>query len=251
MDNLKIIEKIKKLLRLSENNPNINEAMSAATMAQELMDRYRIDYELVVTGKESEKKEPIIDFYQSEGTFFSFVKNPTPWVQALMNVCADNNNCKVYITQFKTPSEDGWETFSGFSIIGRPSDIGFTGLLFQFLFIQILAIEARSAKNEDPLWKDSWRFGAVSKIKTKLESRNKKDEAFKNQYTKEQLENAIIKIDEYKNEVEKMFENMSLSETEKHSSKNLDGFKEGFKAAEIIILNENKEFENSKTKELQ
>lgn len=45
MNNKEVIEKVKKILALAENNPNENEALAAALKAQKMMAKFHIQEE--------------------------------------------------------------------------------------------------------------------------------------------------------------------------------------------------------------
>lgn len=85
----KILNKIKNLLDLANNNPNENEAMAAALKAQELMAKYNID-------------SSAIDSDKSEKELYKAVWTDTgkhemkKWKIGLAHIIARNFCCKVY-----------------------------------------------------------------------------------------------------------------------------------------------------------
>lgn len=92
--NEKILNKIKNLLDLSNNNPNENEAIAAALKAQELMAKYDVEIaELEDTPADKEIVEEI--FYEGNG---HQVKN---WKYGLARVVSSNFRCKYYILNKK------------------------------------------------------------------------------------------------------------------------------------------------------
>ena len=87
MENEKILEKIKKLFELANNNPSAEEAKSAALKAQELMAQYHVEY-AQVNGVDLDKVEAIGE-----------VGVDTPakkWKYTLAKICADNFRVKHY-----------------------------------------------------------------------------------------------------------------------------------------------------------
>lgn len=86
MKNEKIIEKIKNLLDLANNNPNENEAIAAALKAQELMAKYHIDSHDV---EDVEITDEIIENSLIVG-------NGDKWKFSLASIIAKNFCCKVY-----------------------------------------------------------------------------------------------------------------------------------------------------------
>lgn len=86
MENMeKILNKIKNCLDLTNNNPNENEAITAALKAQELMAKYNIELDQV---EDAGKEEREI----SEEMFECSDK----WKVKLANIIAKNFRCKVY-----------------------------------------------------------------------------------------------------------------------------------------------------------
>lgn len=87
-----IIDKIKKLLALSQNNPSQEEAISAALMAQKLMAKYRI--------QEDETLDEITE-EESIESIFSEQKHDSSlhaWRKSLAMIIAKNFCCKCYMS---------------------------------------------------------------------------------------------------------------------------------------------------------
>lgn len=108
-----IMEKVKKLLALSQSECNEHEAISASLMAQKLLAKYNIDIE-EVTGepKEEEIEETLVD-----------VGTGNSWKYALAFGIADNYCCKCYAS--------GSEKFY---FRGYRSDIMIARQVFAYLF---------------------------------------------------------------------------------------------------------------------
>lgn len=85
----KIIEKIKNLLDLANNNPNENEALAAALKAQELMAKYNIELEQL--DHKEETREIVKEIYRQSGKH-----EMKKWKIGLANIIAENFRCKVY-----------------------------------------------------------------------------------------------------------------------------------------------------------
>ncbi len=82
----KIIEKIKKVLELSKNNPSIEEARSAALKAQKLMAEYHIES----VDLKDDQPDDITETAVEVGT-------GNKWKYSLSNIVAKNFRCKVYV----------------------------------------------------------------------------------------------------------------------------------------------------------
>lgn len=85
----KILNKIKNLLDLANNNPNENEALAAALKAQELMAKYNI--ELDQLDNKQETREIVKEVYHQSGKH-----EMRKWKIGLANIIAKNFRCKVY-----------------------------------------------------------------------------------------------------------------------------------------------------------
>ncbi len=87
MEHRKIIDKICKCLRLSESG-NPHEAAMALRQAHRLMQKYRINEELV---RKAIVEESVVDIGQSY--------TPPFWVLALANLVADTFDCRVFVAR--------------------------------------------------------------------------------------------------------------------------------------------------------
>jgi hypothetical protein len=85
----KIMNKIKNLLDLANNNPNENEAIAAALKAQELMAKYNI--ELDQLDNKAETREIVETIYRETGKH-----DMKKWKYGLAVIIAKNFRCKHY-----------------------------------------------------------------------------------------------------------------------------------------------------------
>jgi len=109
-----IIEKIKKCLRLSQNNPSSEEAASAAMMAQRLMAKHHV--EIAEIDDENVGDEAIVKEFVDIGTGMH-------WKIRLSGVVAENFRCKHYIVgRFRI------------AFFGQQTDARIAREVFQFLF---------------------------------------------------------------------------------------------------------------------
>ncbi len=125
-----ILRRIKKILNLAENNPEVEEATRAAEQAAALMERYRLDRAVVeALGGEAEH-EPI-----AEEEIYRFTSKVQPqWIGALSTAIAAANDCEVY-----------WWGHS-LRIVGRTTDRQATKMLFDFLTVEIERLAKESLK---------------------------------------------------------------------------------------------------------
>lgn len=85
----KILNKIKNLLDLANNNPNENEAIAAALKAQELMAKYNIELDQLDDKKET--REIVEEIYHQSGKH-----EMRKWKIGLAAIIAQNFRCKTY-----------------------------------------------------------------------------------------------------------------------------------------------------------
>ena len=116
----KILEKIKNLLDLANNNPNENEAMAAALKAQELMAKHGIDSS-AIDSDESEK-ELYKAIYRDSGKH-----EMKKWKIGLAETIARNFCCKVW---FRTISGHGIDVV----FYGYKKDAKIAVEVFKFLY---------------------------------------------------------------------------------------------------------------------
>lgn len=90
----KILNKIKNLLDLANNNPNENEAIAAALKAQELMAKYNIELDQLDDKKET--REIVEEIYHQ-----SDKHEMRKWKIGLADIITQNFRCKVYFMNKK------------------------------------------------------------------------------------------------------------------------------------------------------
>lgn len=118
----KMIQVVKKLLALSQNNPSQEEAISAALKAQELMAKYNIEEHQVLEKVECETIEESI--FNFKGTINDCDNHK--WKLQLARIIADNFKCEVYCSGshiirfygYKQDSMVAKEVFGSMYVIG-------------------------------------------------------------------------------------------------------------------------------------
>lgn len=153
MNNLNdIIEKVKKLLALS-NSPNENEAAVAQAKAAELMLKYSISQDSINT-EEKKEDEPVKTFIFEEGE-----GNKVTWKGSLAGTIARFFNCEIY-----------WRG-SSIMFIGRKSDNDAVKYLYLAIGNQIQELteyfwirQGIKSGIHGKTWKQSFRFGCVDTL---------------------------------------------------------------------------------------
>lgn len=110
MENKKIIEKVKKILALSKNNPSEEEATAAFLMAQKLMVEHNLTM-AEVEGTKEEAQEAIANYSIMKGS-------NTAWKVRLGKILAENFKCEML------------KAGSGFCFIGMEEEVQLTVSLF-------------------------------------------------------------------------------------------------------------------------
>lgn len=231
-DKSKIIDRVKKLLALATSN-NINEAATAAALAQELINKYNLSYLLL--GDPLEEK--FVKDFRDEKCLYKFSKNLIIWKGVLAKNVADTNHCRTYI--FKTPN------YKFIGIIGREEDVEYVREIFNFLCIEIERLCIREGKNKGKLWRNNFKLGAVEQVLIMLkETANKSKEDFQkhcsdNGIDKENISNALLKFDNRLKEVDDFIkENMKFAKSRKiKTAYDHSGRVAGQEAAKEINLN--------------
>lgn len=90
----KVLERVKNLLDLANNNPNENEAIAAALKAQELMAKYNIEMDQLDDKKEV--REIVKEVYHQ-----SSKHEMKKWKVCLANIIAKNFRCKTYLINYR------------------------------------------------------------------------------------------------------------------------------------------------------
>lgn len=154
----KIIDRIKKLLRLAQSS-NVHEAANAAGQAQRLMEEHRIDQAVLDVGDgdgdQAEPDEPIREWLGQDAIHKS--ARLAQWKVQLTVGLASANACRCYIHNQRE-----------ICLVGRPSDVATIRYLFTYLVREIDRLCRASCKGEGRIAANSFRLGAVSAIRERL-----------------------------------------------------------------------------------
>lgn len=149
----KILDRVRKLLELAHNNPNVNEAANAAAAAQELMTRHAIGEAMLAPVADTIEEQIEADLLYAQG------KKHATWRGILAVAMAEVNQCKVFVTG------------GDLHIIGRPSDAATVRWLFTYVVREIERLckeEAGWRGNPGRVWCNNFKIGAVESVNTRL-----------------------------------------------------------------------------------
>lgn len=166
MNQSQAIEKVQKLLGLSKSS-NINEAATAAAIANKYIVQYRL--------KEADLIEQVAKEQDREGEYFPqpIFDDPDPayqtgrvtnWKLQLLTFLAKNFGCAV----FNDKRTHEGRSVSRFRLLGRFNDIQFTKQLFKWLVSEIERHSESECKGLGSITSSSFCKGAVKGVETLL-----------------------------------------------------------------------------------
>ena len=240
MDQERVIDKVKKLLRLSTSD-NVNEAAAAAARAQALMEEHRIDQAMFDVsddgGEAPEAEEEIVDH---ESDPVEVGRSIASWKgQLLLAVCAVNA-CKSYRGH---QAHEGRYVRS-LCIIGRPSDVAMVKHLYAYLAHEIDRLCLKANFGYGRTWMNSFRLGAVREVFRRLKlvaaeaQRDRRKVLGGDSKALAVLDRALVRIEQRSADVEKWVEqNMDLRKRSGGRSRHdRDGYAAGMEAGRSISL---------------
>jgi len=160
MNHEEALRKAMACLRLSKS-ANPNEAALAASKAQEIIDKFKLD----VTGMDYEAEErlrdaePIVDFGGDpldDGT-----EREKRWALSLASVVARVNQCRVYYA-------GKFDHGRRISIVGRPSDVQTARYVFAFIKRQVLELAKDACAGHSGTYWRHYCIGVVDTVGQRL-----------------------------------------------------------------------------------
>ncbi len=172
MTHTEAIEKAVKLLRLAQSS-NPHEAALAASRAQEIMDRFKLEGLSADFDPNTRPAEAIEDFRADPLDSSSSIES---WRARLCHHVATSNECKVYILR----TVNG----SGFAIVGRASDAQTVRYLYSWLKQEVDRLACEHCAGLGRTYRNNFRIGYVETVVERLvESREATNEAVKSEAT--------------------------------------------------------------------
>jgi len=235
---VEVIRKIKKLLSLAEGQANLNEALAAAEIAQRLILLHAVDDSELASSEVTERNlEPIIDFFEEFGVPFGTWKNPPDHIQILFDVVASANSCAIYVFPIEDEAADNGVS-NVFSIVGQHSSIEYVYWFTQWINAQIFVAYQQQQDLKNGSFRDFY-LGSCKKLQERLNI--SPEDLFKTaqeeNLPKTKADNAIVRLNETKQQVEKKMESMSDSFEKETSAKAEDNraFARGFSEADKLL----------------
>jgi hypothetical protein len=224
----KILDRIRKLLELSKDPDNENEAAAAAGAAQKLMEKHRIEEAML---DRTPADEPI----ENERLDGKWRGRGTTWKQRLAGALAKTNQCRIYFSGGAT------------RLVGRPSDMATVRYMYEYLIRELTGLGKKWGKQfEDEYGEapgrtphNSFKIGAVNTISNRLYQAQKEARRHEQELAESadrvrgmstalvRVNSAIAKIDERKAEVDTWVKKNLKLRTGRRKSFNIDGLAYG------------------------
>lgn len=162
----KILDRVKKLLKLSES-PNLNEAEAAAAKAQELLTKYKLSMFEVENFNDQEQEE-ILNLTDDD-SLDSFKNNIALWKTTLAVAIAKANNCRIYTLRIKTEEDIDKAKLA---LVGTVSNTQIVKCLYHYIVNEIERLAKRDGTGKGRFWINSFKLGATSQIEKRLKEIN-------------------------------------------------------------------------------
>lgn len=156
MENINsIIEKISKLRKLS-NSANVNEAATAAAMADKLIAKYRLsEAELEISEEKSSQPE-------FDDGFVYETKRITKWKNSLIIFLSKHYGCAVYNSIGYDANSN--RSISRYKLVGSKEDMSIVKYMFSWLTGEVERISHKETKGKGHVYANSFCIGAVAGI---------------------------------------------------------------------------------------
>lgn len=151
MSNQKVIEKVKKLLSLHNNNTSLNEATNAYNVAQKLLAEHRLSMADVQNASTEEE----IKEWGGEPLYSG--RRRINWKSKLATAVCRNNGCDAIF-------------YGGdIRVVGRKSDFEIVKWLYDSISNQIESLAKTQCKGMGKGYSNDFKLGAVSRVSERLE----------------------------------------------------------------------------------
>jgi hypothetical protein len=186
------IEKVRKLLALSQSN-NPHEAALAAQRAQEILNKYEIEQGMLdLSSDDPTDKEQITQ----DGILGEPTQRMSAWKGVLSDALARANACRSYWHWLHTVNQTNWRParIMRLKIVGRPSDVQKVQYMFSLLVAEVDRLTKRDCAGKGKTYSNNYRHGMVGAIAEKIhEAKQSARRAVYAEHAGDTL--ALVKID--------------------------------------------------------
>lgn len=157
-------------LKLSKST-NADEAALAASMAQKIIEKYKLDVTALDYDGAKIDDEPIKDFGFSDPLEkVAYVKS---WMIRLATIVARANECRaVFVRADLTEAGDSRNRGCIIKIVGRPSDASATRYIHSYLRGEVVRLRDENCAGNSNTYKRQFALGVVEAIAVKLKAAN-------------------------------------------------------------------------------
>lgn len=179
-------DRVRKLLALAKNNPNVNEAATAFARAQEIAARHAIDLD-TLSDDEHDTAPPLT--VESIGRReIERMGKVVAWKASLLGVIASANRCKVF-----TGHDGSQRTLNAY---GQPSDLDTVQYMYHAIRKEIDRLARDAARGKGRSWGRNFRLGAVHEIGQRLrQARAKAVQSARDDAFARGGETALVRVD--------------------------------------------------------
>ena len=211
---LKVIQRVKKLLALSQSS-NPNEAAAAMAAAQNLIRKHQLEVADLESQTGEVKEKP--QAFENE-PILSGKKVPL-WKQRLFIILSSANGCK----PIKTGQKFGEKHLY---LVGRSSDVETVRYLFAFCVSEIVRLSRKECKGRLSKYRDDWFHGVVSGIKEQIDAPDPVQTRAlvvvdKRRNEADKLASQLYEFGK-KNKIQKVFTDESAMQAGKSAGRNMD-----------------------------
>ncbi len=128
-DMQRVMQRIKKMLALADNNPSAEEAAVAAAMAEKLLRKYNLDHADVLMTELNE------DSVVAHDTGVAYARDVPPWVGSIIVATAQLHDCEARYDHFR--KEGKRSTYHSVTFLGEKSDVIVATWVFEYLLGEI------------------------------------------------------------------------------------------------------------------
>jgi len=217
-----IISRVQKLISLSKNNNNVNEASAAASAAQKLIDQYNLDMAQIAVDNGGDRISDEEITRDHEPLYNG--RNSISWKVSLAEAVSRSNNCRVFLSG------------GTINIVGKQTPVALTRFLYSYVQSEIERLSAAAMQVNSGAGKsysNNFKLGAVTAVRDNL----KRSRAEIN--TKYSGTQAMVIVNNESREVDSwLSRNMSLrTKTRVHTKYDNNARSDGYNAGSRIDLN--------------
>ena len=222
-----LLKKVQALLKLAENNANVNEAASAFAKAQRLIQEHNLSMVELDSSEDEEEIQFGDNMYEGVGKLSS-------WKGLLGKCIGEANSCFIFTSQGFLNINGKVKSTRIIKIIGCESDIKIANYMFVVMSREIerlckIAPRPNMGRGQGRIWANSFKLGAVSAIREQF--KNEKKDVFKDASAA-----VLVKVEQRFTDVQNWANKNvpGLKTTSNKYRKNNDAFCDGYKAGKNI-----------------